>query len=77
MPVFTFSGKSANGEKVSGERTAASKQALVAQLRRERITPVFASGRSFDRDYNRLRRTISKGDAQRESEDNRETVGPE
>jgi type IV pilus assembly protein PilC len=39
MPVFTFSGKSASGEKVSGERTAANKQMLVAQLRRERITP--------------------------------------
>jgi type II secretory pathway component PulF len=39
MPVFTFSGKSATGEKVSGERTAASKEALVAQLRRERIVP--------------------------------------
>jgi len=49
MPVFTFSGKSANGEKVSGERTAASKQALVAQLRRERITPgpVRQKGKEF------------------------------
>ena len=49
MPVFTFSGKSATGEKVSGERTAASKQALVAQLRRERITPgpVRQKGKEF------------------------------
>ena len=39
MPVFTFSGKKADGEKISGERTAANKQALIAQLRRERITP--------------------------------------
>jgi type IV pilus assembly protein PilC len=39
MPVFTFSGKSASGEKISGERTAVNKQMLVAQLRRERITP--------------------------------------
>jgi type IV pilus assembly protein PilC len=39
MPVFTFSGKSASGEKVSGERTAVNKQVLIAQLRRERITP--------------------------------------
>jgi type IV pilus assembly protein PilC len=39
MPVFTFSGKSANGEKVSGERTAPNKQMLVTQLRREQITP--------------------------------------
>ncbi len=38
MPVFTFSGKNAAGEKVSGERNAASKQAVVSQLRRERIT---------------------------------------
>jgi len=49
MPVFTFSGKSASGEKVSGERTAASKQALVAQLRKERITPgpVRQKGKEF------------------------------
>jgi len=39
MPVFTFSGKSDNGEKVTGERAAANKQALAMQLRRERITP--------------------------------------
>src|SRR5271163_4656595 len=39
MPVFTFSGKSENGEKISGERVAPNKQALAAQLRRERITP--------------------------------------
>src|ERR1700684_1055769 len=38
MPVFTFSGKSENGEKVSGERAAPNKQALAAQLRKERIT---------------------------------------
>jgi type IV pilus assembly protein PilC len=39
MPVFTFSGKNAEGEKISGERTAPSKQTLASQLRRERITP--------------------------------------
>jgi len=39
MPVFTFSGKSESGEKVSGERSAVNKQALAMQLRRERITP--------------------------------------
>jgi type IV pilus assembly protein PilC len=39
MPVFTFSGKNADGSKISGERTAASKQMLASQLRRERITP--------------------------------------
>src|SRR6202049_3820968 len=39
MPVFTFSGKKADGEKISGERNAANKQTLIAQLRRERITP--------------------------------------
>jgi type IV pilus assembly protein PilC len=37
MPVFTFSGKSENGEKVSGERVAPNKQALATQLRKERI----------------------------------------
>jgi type IV pilus assembly protein PilC len=39
MPVFTFSGKNADGTKVSGERNAVSKQTLATQLRRERITP--------------------------------------
>jgi type IV pilus assembly protein PilC len=39
MPVFTFSGKDANGEKVSGERVAPNKQSLAQALRRERITP--------------------------------------
>ena len=39
MPVFTFSGKDASGEKVSGERNAPNKEALGQQLRRERIVP--------------------------------------
>ena len=39
MPVFTFSGKNATGEKISGERVATNKEALSSQLRRERITP--------------------------------------
>src|SRR5256886_2257061 len=39
MPVFTFSGQNASGEKISGERAAATKEILAAQLRRERITP--------------------------------------
>jgi type IV pilus assembly protein PilC len=39
MPVFTFSGKNESGQKISGERTAANKQVLTTQLRRERITP--------------------------------------
>jgi type IV pilus assembly protein PilC len=39
MPVFTFSGKDASGQKISGERTAANKQSLAQALRRERITP--------------------------------------
>ncbi len=49
MPVFTFSGKDASGQKVSGERNAANKQALIAQLRRERITPgpVRQKGKEF------------------------------
>jgi type IV pilus assembly protein PilC len=38
MPVFTFTGKSATGEKVSGDRVAENKQVLQAQLRKERIT---------------------------------------
>jgi type IV pilus assembly protein PilC len=50
MPVFTYTGKDANsGKKVSGERMAESKQALVAQLRRERIVagPVKEKGKEF------------------------------
>src|SRR5712672_1190856 len=49
MPVFTFSGKDASGQKVSGERNAANKQSLVQQLRRERITPgpVREKGKEF------------------------------
>ena len=49
MPVFTFSGKNAAGEKVSGERTAANKQVLTTQLRREQITPgaVREKGKEF------------------------------
>ena len=39
MPVFTFSGKDASGQKISGERMATNKQALAQALRRERITP--------------------------------------
>ena len=39
MPVFTFSGKDASGQKVAGERIAANKQSLAQALRRERITP--------------------------------------
>jgi len=49
MPVFTFSGKSASGEKISGERQAANKDVLMQQLRRERITPgaVREKGKEF------------------------------
>jgi len=39
MPVFTFSGKTATGEKVQGERVASTKEMLATQLRRERIQP--------------------------------------
>jgi len=39
MPVFTFSGKDASGQKIAGERNAPNKQTLASQLRRERITP--------------------------------------
>src|SRR5260221_1136794 len=38
MPVFTFSGKTATGQKVQGERVAATKDGLASQLRRERMT---------------------------------------
>ncbi|HEX4486677.1 MAG TPA: type II secretion system F family protein [Terriglobales bacterium] len=49
MPVFTFSGKTAEGEKVSGERNASNKQQVLNQLKRERITPgaVKEKGKEF------------------------------
>src|ERR1700756_4582390 len=49
MPVFTFSGKSASGQKISGERTAATKEIVLQQLRKERITPgsVREKGKEF------------------------------
>src|SRR5450432_1327803 len=63
MAVFTFSGKDASGQKVSGERNAPNKQALAAQLRKERITagairekgkefvmPTFGSGKVKTKD---------------------------
>src|SRR5438309_1413871 len=37
MPVFTFTGKDASGQKLSGERMAVNKQALAQALRREQI----------------------------------------
>ena len=42
MPVFTFTGKTAAGETVKGERVAENKQVLQAQLRKERIQVVGA-----------------------------------
>ncbi len=39
MPVFTFTGKDAAGNKISGERVAENKQVLAAALRRERVVP--------------------------------------
>src|SRR5260370_10823580 len=38
MPVFTYSGKNAAGQKVSGERNAENKQVLKSALARERVT---------------------------------------
>ncbi|HET7871852.1 MAG TPA: type II secretion system F family protein, partial [Terriglobales bacterium] len=63
MPVFTFSGKNAAGEKVAGERVAENQQVLKAALSRERITetmikekgkefvmPTFGSGKVATKD---------------------------
>ncbi|MGZ4818429.1 MAG: type II secretion system F family protein [Terriglobales bacterium] len=63
MPVFTFSGKNAAGEKVAGERVAENKQVLKAALSRERISeamikekgkefvmPTFGSGKVATKD---------------------------
>jgi type IV pilus assembly protein PilC len=49
MPVFTFSGKNAEGEKISGERNAPNKQQVLNQLKRERIVPgaVKEKGKEF------------------------------
>lgn len=38
MPVFTYAGTNAAGQKVAGERQAANKLVLTAQLRQERVT---------------------------------------
>ena len=38
MPLFTYAGTNAAGQKVGGERQAPNKQVLAAQLRQERIT---------------------------------------
>src|SRR5499427_5444712 len=50
MPVFTFSGKTASGEKISGERMAPNKETMANQLRRERITPgsIRQKGKEFN-----------------------------
>jgi type IV pilus assembly protein PilC len=50
MPVFTFTGKTAGGEKVSGDRQAENKDVLRSQLRRERITPgaIKEKGKEFN-----------------------------
>ncbi len=63
MPVFTFTGKDAAGNKVSGERVAENKQVMAANLRRERIQnlvikekgkefvmPTFGSGKVATKD---------------------------
>ena len=63
MPVFTFTGTNAAGEKVSGERVAENKQVMAAALRRERISastikekgkefalPTFGSGKVAAKD---------------------------
>ena len=63
MPVFTFSGTNAAGQKVSGERVAENKQVLKAALAKERITagaikekgkefalPTFGSGKVATKD---------------------------
>ncbi len=39
MPVFTYSGKNASGEKIKGSREAASKESLASALRKDRIVP--------------------------------------
>src|SRR4051794_22302160 len=63
MPVFTYTGKNAAGQKVSGERVAENKQVLKSQLQRERINadaikekgkefvmPTFGSGKVATKD---------------------------
>src|SRR5512140_3353058 len=63
MPVFSYAGTNGAGDKVSGERQAANKQGLSAQLRQERITastikekgkefamPTFGSGKVATKD---------------------------
>lgn len=49
MPVFTYSGKNASGDKVKGSREAQSKESLAQTLRKERIVPgnIREKGREF------------------------------
>ncbi|HWR37676.1 MAG TPA: type II secretion system F family protein [Clostridia bacterium] len=49
MPVFTYTGTNATGEKISGERVSVNKQVLAAQLRQERVnaTKIKEKGKEF------------------------------
>src|SRR5260370_21896281 len=50
MPVFTFSGKAASGEKIQASRAAASKEGRASALRKDRIVPsnIREKGKEFD-----------------------------
>jgi type IV pilus assembly protein PilC len=52
MPVFTYQGKNAAGEKVQGERAAENKQVLRAALARERIQANVIKEKGIGRSFN-------------------------
>ena len=52
MPVFTYQGENAAGDKVSGERAAENKQMLRATLARERISAKVIKEKSAGRSFN-------------------------
>ena len=52
MPVFTYQGNNAAGEKVQGERAAENKQVLRAALARERIQANVIKEKGVGRSFN-------------------------
>jgi len=52
MPVFTWQGKNAAGEKAQGERAAENKQVLRAALARERIQANVIKEKGGGRSFN-------------------------
>ena len=48
MPAFTFTGINLAGAKITGERTAPSREGLAAQLKRERVQNAVIKSKSLE-----------------------------